>query len=80
MRIYDAGLSPTVAVDGDTAEMILGARATVSVDGAPGEFHVGTWQVRWARHGDTWLIVDMRPIRLDTIEISNWRELQSIVP
>ena len=80
IRIYDTSLSPAVTVEGDMADMILGARATVSVDGAPGEFHVGTWQVRWARRGDKWLVVDLRPVRLDTIEIRNWRELQSIVP
>jgi hypothetical protein len=80
IRIYDTSLSPEIRAEGDTAEMILGARATVSLNGGVGEFHAGTWSLRWTRHSRGWAIIDLRPVRLDTIEIGGWRELRSLVP
>lgn len=75
MRIYDTLLSPMIRVDGDTARMGLGARATVSIDGGVGEFHVGSWSLDWRREGDAWRITALRPERIDGMEITRLRDL-----
>lgn len=80
MRIYDSSLSPTIRVDGDTARMGLGARATVSIDGGVGEFHVGSWSLAWRREGDAWRLTALRPERIDGIEITRLRDLTQYAP
>lgn len=80
MRIYDSSLSPTIRVEGDTARMGLGARATVSIDGGVGEFHVGSWSLDWRREGDAWRITALRPERIDGIEITRLRDLTNYAP
>lgn len=80
LRIYDTSLSPTIRVDGDTARMGLGARATVSLDGGVGEFHVGSWSLNWRREADAWRITALRPERMDGIEITRLRDLTQHAP
>ncbi len=80
MRIYDTSLSPTIRVDGDTARMGLGARATVSIDGGVGEFHVGSWRLDWRREAGAWRITALRPERIDGIEITCLRDLTQYTP
>lgn len=80
MRIYDSSLSPTIRVEGDTARLGLGARATVSIDGGVGEFHVGSWSLDWRREADAWRISALRPERIDGIEITRLRDLTQYTP
>lgn len=69
-----------VIVEGDQAHMILGARATVSIRGAIGEFHTGRWRVEWRREGDAWKITSLRPEQIDGITIESMHALRSHVP
>jgi len=69
-----------VTIDGDRAEMTLGARATVSIQGGVGEFHWGRWRLTWQREPDGWKITSLRPEELDNVPIRSLRELRDFAP
>jgi ketosteroid isomerase-like protein len=69
-----------VTIDGDRAEMTLGARATVSIHGGVGEFHWGRWRLTWQREPDGWKITSLRPEELDNVPIRSLRELRDYAP
>lgn len=59
-----------VDVSGDTAEMTLGAMATVVRNGSTGQTHFGTWHITWVRENGEWRIlaiqvevIDGRPVK-----------------
>lgn len=69
-----------VQIDGDSAEMILVAMATVKIGGGVGEFHVARWKIGWGREPDGWKIVSLRPEKIDTIPIRSLGELRGHIP
>ena len=69
-----------VTIDGDRAEMTLGARATVSIRGEVGEFHWGRWRLTWQREPGGWKITSLRPEELDNVPIRSLRELRNYAP
>lgn len=68
-----------VTVDGDRAELDLGAMATVRIKGGTGEFHQGRWRIAWHR-GDEWRISSLTPIEIDTIPFKTLRQVRSQIP
>jgi hypothetical protein len=81
MKIYDTRYRRRdVVVNGTLADMVLGARATVSVDGGVGQMHWGRWRLQWTRDGDAWKIVDLRPEMIDGMEFSSLGDLRGVVP
>ncbi|HKQ46713.1 MAG TPA: nuclear transport factor 2 family protein [Phycisphaerae bacterium] len=81
LKIYDTRFHRRdVTVQDEPAEMIVAARATVSVEGGVGEMHWGSWRIDWLREGGTWRIVAIRPIMLDTQEISGMKGLRGVIP
>ncbi|MBN2559580.1 MAG: hypothetical protein JXQ75_01430 [Phycisphaerae bacterium] len=69
-----------VTIDGDRAEMILGAQAIVSVRDGVGEFHFGRWRISWLREPDGWKIVSLRPEMIDGRPVDRMRHLMGYVP
>ena len=81
MKIYDTRFHRRdVTVRDGAAEVIVGARATVSVDSGVGEMHWGSWRIDWLREGGAWRIVAIRPIMLDAQEIGGMKGLRGVVP
>ena len=70
VSIYDTRFSRRdVTVDGDRAEMLIVAWATIRTHGGPGEYHQGRWRIGWARENGRWKIVSLRPEMIDTAPI-----------
>lgn len=69
-----------VTVDGNRAEMLLAARATVRIGGDVGQMHWGSWRLGWAREGSAWRITSIRPIMIDGIEFRSLGELRGQIP
>jgi ketosteroid isomerase-like protein len=68
--IYDTRFSRReVDVAGDRAEMLIVALATVRIRGGAGEYHQGRWRIGWAREGNEWKIVSLRPEMIDTAPV-----------
>ncbi len=81
VKIYDTRLHRRdVTVTDDRAEMILAARATISIDGGVGQMHWGNWQIGWHQEGDAWRIIAIRPLMLDAQEIRGMKNLRRITP
>lgn len=81
LKIYDTRFHRRdVVVREKRAEMIVAARATVSVEGGVGEMHFGSWRIDWIREGGVWQITGIRPILLDTQEIAGMKGLRGIIP
>ena len=79
VRIYDSQIARRdVTLHGDNAELNLGVRATVSIRGEVGQFHVGVWKIGWIREADRWLISSMQPQMIDTIPVSGLRALREM--
>lgn len=68
-----------VTVDGDHADLDLGAIATVRIRAGSGEIHSGRWKLRW-RKTDEWRIVSLMPVEIDTIEFKSLRQVRGQIP
>jgi SnoaL-like domain len=66
-----------VDIHGDTAQMTLGAGATVHRDGGAGEMHVGRWRIDWVREQDEWRI---RAIRVELIDAMPIEQMRPYLP
>lgn len=64
----------------DRAELSLGARATVSIRGAVGEFHSGRWRIVLAHEDGDWRITSLRPEMIDGIQVRSMRALRGLTP
>jgi hypothetical protein len=62
-----------VTVDGDHADLDLGAMATVRIRAGAGDIHQGRWRLRW-RRTDEWRIVSLMPVEIDTIKFSTLQQ------
>ncbi|MFQ5425209.1 MAG: nuclear transport factor 2 family protein [Phycisphaerae bacterium] len=81
VNVYDTRLRRRdVTIDGDRADMVLGAVATVRVRGGAGAFHTGRWRIGWARAVEGWRIRSIRPEMIDTMAVGGLKELISFVP
>ena len=69
-----------VTIDGDRAELILAVRATVSIRGGIGEYHVGRWWLSWLNESDGWKIVALRPELIDNSPVNSMRHLVGYTP
>jgi hypothetical protein len=61
-------------------EMILGARATISIRGGVGEFHFGRWRISWRREPDGWMIGSLHPEMIDGRPIGSMGRLRDYAP
>lgn len=68
-----------VTVDGDFADLDLGAVATVRMRAGAGEMHTGRWKLRW-RHTDEWRIVSLMPVEIDTIKFTTLQQVRGQIP
>jgi hypothetical protein len=76
VSIYDTRFSRRdVEVNGDRAEMVIVAWATVRIRNGAGEYHQGRWRIAWAREGEDWKIVALRPEMIDTAPIEGMSRL-----
>ncbi len=81
LTIYDTRAHRRdVTVNGNRAEMLLAARATVRMGGEVGQMHWGSWRLGWSRDGDAWRINSIRPIMIDGIEFRSLGELRGQIP
>lgn len=81
VKIYDTRFHRRdVTVTDDRADMLLAARATISIDGGVGQMHWGSWRIGWRREGGVWRIIAIRPLMLDAREIRGMNELRRITP
>jgi hypothetical protein len=81
MKIYDTRFHRRdVTMQADHGEMILAARATVSIDGGVGGMHWGSWRIDWVREDGVWRISAIRPTMIDGQEIRGMRGLRGVVP
>ncbi len=81
MKVYDTRFHRRdVEVQGDRAEMIVAARATVSVEGGVGEMHWGSWRIDWRHEAGTWRITAIRPRMLDSRDVRGMKDLRGILP
>lgn len=62
-----------VEVHGDTADMTLGATATVVRNGGTGESHWGRWKIKWVEELGEWRIQSIRVEMIDAIPIEQMR-------
>ena len=68
-----------VTVDGDHADLDLGAVATVRIRAGAGEMHTGRWKLRW-RHSDAWRIVSLTPVEIDTFKFTTLQQVRGQIP
>lgn len=68
-----------VTVDGDFADLDLGAMATVRIRAGAGDIHQGRWRLRW-RRTDEWRIVSLMPVEIDTIKFSTLQQVRGQIP
>lgn len=84
VRIYDTRTHRRdITVDGRTAELILAARATVSVGGDVGQLHWGAWRLTWREEPDApdrWRITALQPRMLDGTEFTSLKHLRGVIP
>lgn len=81
IKIYDTRFHRRdVTVQGDRAETIIAARATVSIEGGVGEMHWGSWRIDWGREAGAWRIISLRPLMLDAQEIRGMKDLRGVMP
>lgn len=84
VRIYDTRTHRRdITVDGSTAELILAARATVSVGGDVGQLHWGAWRLTWREEtdaADRWRITALQPSMLDGTEFTTLKHLRAAIP
>lgn len=66
-----------VDVQGSTAEMTLGASATVHRNGGTGEQHWGRWKIDWVKEDVEWRI---RAIRIEMLDTLNVDQMRSYLP
>ncbi|MCB9853262.1 MAG: nuclear transport factor 2 family protein [Phycisphaerales bacterium] len=66
-----------VDVDGATAEMTLGASATVHRNGGTGEQHWGRWKISWVKETGEWRI---RAIRIEMLDAMDVDQMRSYLP
>ncbi|HVP10258.1 MAG TPA: nuclear transport factor 2 family protein [Phycisphaerae bacterium] len=77
INVYDTRFSRRdVTVDGDRADMIIVAWATVRIRGGAGEYHQGQWRIAWVREGGEWKITALRPLVIDTAPITGMYQLR----
>ncbi|MBK8268485.1 MAG: hypothetical protein IPK83_09370 [Planctomycetes bacterium] len=67
-----------VTVDGDSAVMILGASATVSIRKETGATHFAVWRITWQRESDGWRITGITPQSINMQPITSLRQLRGI--
>lgn len=81
LRLYDSRLMRReVTVRGRDADLLLTARATVSVEGGIGDMHWGTWKIGWTKEGETWRITSLVPVVIDGVPFDSLRQLRPYVP
>ena len=81
LRIYDSRIRRRdVTINGDRAEMLLAAWATVSIRGAAGEYHLGQWRIGWDVEGGEWKIVSLRPEMIDSLPLAGMSGLKMHMP
>lgn len=84
VRIYDTRKHRRdITVTGRNAELILAARATVSVGGDVGQLHWGAWRLAWAKEADAdggWRITALQPRLLDGVEFSTLTSVRGVIP
>ncbi len=68
-----------VTVDGDHAELDLGAIATVRLKAGAGEMHQGRWKMGW-RKTDAWRITSLTPVEIDTIKFTTLQQVRGEIP
>lgn len=68
-----------ITVDGDYADLDLGAVATVRIRAGAGDMHTGRWRLRW-RHTDDWRIVSLMPVEIDTIKFTTLQQVRGQIP
>lgn len=84
VRIYDTRTHRRdITVIGRRAELILAARATVSVGGDVGQLHWGAWRLAWAKEADAaggWRITALQPRLLDGVEFATLASVRGVIP
>jgi len=82
VRIYDTRTHRRdITVTGRRAELILAARATVSVGGDVGQLHWGAWRLAWAEDADGgWRITALEPRLLDGVEFASLASVRGVIP
>lgn len=67
-----------VTVEGDSAVMILGASATVSIHKQTGATHFAVFRITWQRESDGWRMNAITPQSIDMQPITSLRQLRAI--
>jgi len=68
-----------VTIDGDRADLNLGALATVRIKGGTADFHQGRWKIAW-HHSDEWRITALTPVEIDTIPFKSIQQVRGQIP
>lgn len=81
-RIYDTRFHhrEIMVERGQSARMVVAARATVSREGGIGELHWGRWVLEWRREAGEWRIVSIQPEMLDGVDFDSLRQLRGHLP
>lgn len=81
--ITEGGMAADSGGHGNAAELILAARATVSVGGDVGQLHWGAWRLTWREEPDApdrWRITALQPRMLDGTEFTTLKHLRGVIP